>query len=396
MPWKECDRVSRREEFVRLGTQEAVNIAELCRRFGISRKTGYKWLNRYRQDPAAALRDRSHRPDQLRQPTPQQVETLVLQVRQDHPAWGGRKIRRRLQDQGHPVVPAASTITTILQRHGQIDPAAAGKHRPWQRFERAAPNELWQMDFKGEIRLVDGSYCYPLTVVDDHSRFAVGLRACSNQQTATVQQELIGLFRCYGLPWSILSDNGPPWGVPASPGGWSRLAVWLLRLDVAVHHGRPWHPQTQGKDERFHRTLKVELLQHRSIRDCPDAQRLFDPWRDVYNQIRPHDALGLATPISRYHVSQRAYPETLPAVEYADGEIVRRVRNTGYFVMNGRRCWLGEAFVGQWIAVRPTTVDGLWDVYYSRHRVGQLDVRVEPPAGSNLAVVRSSQHQDRS
>lgn len=139
MPWKECDLVSSREEFVRLGTAKGANVAELCRRFGISRKTGYKWLGRHRQDPAASLQDRSHRPDRLREPTGEPLEALVLQTRQDHPAWGGRKIRRLLQDRGHPHVPAASTITQILWRHGRIDPTEAAKHRPYQRFERAAP-----------------------------------------------------------------------------------------------------------------------------------------------------------------------------------------------------------------------------------------------------------------
>lgn len=381
MPWKECDRVSSREEFVTLARAENANIRQLCQRFGISRKTGHKWLRRLAADPQHGLQDRSRRPHRLHQPTPEALEQLVLAVRQDHPAWGGRKIRRVLQDQGHPSVPAASTITAILWRHGRIDPAEAAKHRPYQRFERAAPNELWQMDFKGQFACGDGRDCYPLTVLDDHSRYAVALLACGNTQLLTVQQALIGVFRRYGRPAAMLADNGPPWGSGQTAGGWSRLGVWLLRLDIELLHGRPWHPQTQGKDERFHRTLDVELLAGRTIRDRGHAQELFDPWRDQYNRVRPHEALGLAPPISRYRLSDRAYPEVLPAIEYDRGETVRRVQRNGYFAFQGRSCWLSEVFGRESIALRPSLREGLWRVCYGRHWIGTLDLAAAPAQG---------------
>jgi transposase InsO family protein len=375
MPWKECSVLSTRQEFVRLASQPQANRADLCRRFQISRKTAYKWLARYQQDPAASLQDRSHRPQRLHQPTGEAMTAQVLQVRQAHPAWGGRKIRRLLQNQGQTAVPAASTITQILWRHGRIDPAEAAKHRPYRRFERAAPNELWQMDFKGEFACLNQQDCYPLTVLDDHSRYAVGLQACANTRQTTVQEALIEIFRRYGLPWAILADNGPPWGTGHSPAGWTRLGLWLLRLDIELYHGRPWHPQTQGKDERFHRTLKAELLAGRLIRDLAEAQSLFDPWRQQYNQVRPHEALDLACPISRYQVSPRTYPQTLPAIEYASAETLRQVGRDGYFRWQGRHGWLGEAFAGQTIAVRPSLTDGLWRICYGRHWIGQLDLR---------------------
>lgn len=386
MPWKECNRVSSREEFVTLARAGGTSLRQLCLRFGISRKTGHKWLRRLQQDPAHGLQDRSRRPHRCHQPTPEPIEQLVLAVRQDHPAWGGRKIRRLLQDQGQKSVPAASTITRILWRHDRIDPTEAAKHRPYRRFERAAPNELWQMDFKGEFACDDGRDCYPLTVLDDHSRYAVGLRACANTQLVTVQQALIQIFRHYGRPWAILADNGPPWGSGQTAGGWSRLGIWLMRLDIELYHGRPWHPQTQGKEERFHRTLDAELLAGRTIRHLAHAQSLFDPWRDLYNRIRPHEALALATPASRYQVSPRTYPEILPTIEYDSGEQVRRVHRTGYFHYQGRQCWLSEVFGRESIVLRPTSQEELWRVCYGRHWIGTLDLRA-PAAGQRSVPV---------
>ena len=194
-----------------------------------------------------------------------------LAVRAEHPAWGGRKIRRRLQDLKHPAVPSASTITAILHRQGRIAAAASAGHKPFERFERAAPNELWQMDYKGHFATRAGR-CHPLTVVDDHSRYAVGLRACGDERGGTVQAELSAIFRRYGLPERMLMDNGSPWGSDAlHRHTW--LTVWLLELGIAVSHGRPYHPQTQGKDERFHRTLTAEVIGRRAFADLAECQR---------------------------------------------------------------------------------------------------------------------------
>jgi len=184
--------------------------------------------------------------------------------------WGGRKLAAWLQAHEHAVVPRPSTISEILRRHGRLQPATSQPHR-WRRFEHAAPNQLWQMDFKGHVPLGQGAgRLHPLTVLDDHSRFAIGLEACANERGATVQQRLIELFRRYGLPDRMLTDNGGPWGVSSqnphtytslTPHTYTSLTAWLLRLGIRISHGRACHPQTQGKDERFHRTLKAELLQ---------------------------------------------------------------------------------------------------------------------------------------
>jgi transposase InsO family protein len=209
MPWKEVSMVDQRREFVSLALTRQVPVTELCRRFGISRDSGHRLLRRHAQQGEAALLPNSRRPHSSPARTPDAMEQQVLVLRDRHPAWGGRKLARRLRDMGLTEVPAPSTITAILHRHGRIDPDQAARHRPWQRFERAAPNELWQMDFKGHIALQQGR-CHPLTVIDDHCRYALGLRACADEREPTVRGQLSALFRRYGLPEAILCDNGSP------------------------------------------------------------------------------------------------------------------------------------------------------------------------------------------
>ncbi len=382
MAWKECDRVSLRREFVSLALVEGSNMLELCRRFEISRKTGYKWLKRQREEGDLGLLDQSRRPRRFPFQTSGERESQVLAVRDEHPSWGGRKIHRRLKNLGVKCPPAASTITEILRRHGRIDAEESSKRRAIQRFEYAKPNDLWQMDYKGEFKMTNGRWCHPLTVLDDHSRFSLVLRACRNQQRTTVQEHLEDVFRRYGVPKAMLMDNGSPWGVTHSPGNFTRLTAWLLRLDIRVMHGRPYHPQTQGKEERFHRTLKTEVLRGRYFDDLQHVQSRFDPWREVYNHERPHEALGMDVPSSRYRVSLREYPEKLPAIEYASDMQVRKVNPVGQIQFRGQAYKISEAFGGQAIGLRATREDGVWQLYYCHQEIGRLDLqtrRVERP-----------------
>jgi transposase InsO family protein len=298
----------------------------------------------------------------------------VLRIRtESSEAWGGRKIRAAMQRTGHAEVPAASTITAILRRHGKLGVRAGEHPGPYQRFEYAAPNELWQMDFKGHFPLPAGR-CHPLTVLDDHSRYAVGLAACGDEQDGTVRGRLVSVFRRYGLPLAMLMDNGSPWG-DAGDQPHTVFTTWLLRLGVRVIHGRPRHPQTQGKDERFHRTLKAELLQARSFRDLAHCQGAFDSWRHLYNHHRPHDALALAVPADRYRPSPRPFPETLPPIEYGPGDVVRKVDQSGFISFKNRPWPIGKAFRGQPIAVRATSEDGVFSVHYCTHRIAVIDLR---------------------
>jgi len=379
MPWKHVTPMSQRKEFVSLALTDGASMARLCRCFNISRKVGYKWLARYREAGESGLADRSRRPRHSPRETQEALVAAVLAVRAAHPAWGGRKIRARLLAQGWVQVPAASTITAILHRQGLIDPEESAKHKAWQRFEAPAPNDLWQMDFKGHFEVIAGR-CHPLTVLDDHSRYALGLEACADERQDTVQQRLTVIFRRYGLPRKMLMDNGPPWGAEGQA-DYSALTVWLLRLGVRVSHARPYHPQTLGKDERFHRTLKAELLQYCPRLELVQCQPRFDAWRLVYNLERPHEALGMAAPVSRYRPSPRSFPERLPAMEYGPGDVVRRVYDNGRISFHNRFFRIGKAFRGESVALRPTVSDGLWEVYFGQHRIARINLReAEEPA----------------
>jgi transposase InsO family protein len=373
MPWKEVTAMSERELFVEQARQERVNLSALCREFGISRTTGYKWLERYSEAGVEGLQEQSRRPLHSPNQTSVEVETAILKVRSHHPSWGGVKILAYLERNGWCDLPSASTVTAILQRNGKIDPQDACKHRPMQRFERLNPNELWQMDFKGHFRLDQGR-CHPLTILDDHSRFLVGLHACQNELWQTVQAQLTRTFRTYGLPESMLMDNGSPWGDDRqSPH--TILTAWLMRLGVAVSHGRPYHPQTQGKDERLHRTLQAEVLDQVGLHTLQDCQLQFDHWRDFYNLERPHQALGQAVPAERYHSSPRCFPENLAPILYDPGDVVRTVDDSGKIYFHNKRYRISKAFRHNPVALRPTEADGTFDVFYCSFKVARINLR---------------------
>jgi len=372
MPWKEVTTMSLRLDFVRLALHEDANMSQLCKRFSISRKTGHKWLKRYQQHGKEALVNQTRRPHISPNRTPAEMEELALQMRDRHPAWGGRKIRSLLLREGHATnIPCPSTITAILHRYGRMDAAESVKHRAFQRFQKERPNELWQMDFKGHFPMTEGGYCYPLTVLDDCSRFLLGLRACGNENRETVVEQLTSIFRCYGMPDRMLMDNGSPWGDDAD-NPYTRLTVWLLRLGIDISHGRPHHPQTQGKDERLHRTLKAELISRRRFAVLPDCQMAFDDWRDTYNHVRPHEALGMCVPGERYRPSSRPFPEVLPPVLYETDDIVRKVDVCGRISFCSRRFRVGKAFYQQPVALRPTDTDGVFDVFFCHKPVAQI------------------------
>jgi transposase InsO family protein len=373
MTWQVSTVVDLRRELVRAMTGGEVSVSEICRQLRVSRETAYKWLVRYRADGDAGLEDRSRRPKTSPRRTPPEIEERVCELRRRHPAWGGRKLHHRLRALGVEGVPSPSAITDILARNGLLSPDRRLK-REWQRFEAEQPNQMWQMDFKGDFALPVGR-CYTLTVLDDHSRFNLCLRACADQRGETVKSQLLPVLATYGLPEAILVDNGPPWGSGFSRQPHTRFTAWLMRLGVYVSHGRPYHPQTRGKDERFHRSLGLEALQTRAWLDLDDVQRALDPWRGVYNLERPHEALGYVVPAERYVRSSRSLPTFLPPLEYLPTDAVRKVQSKGEINFRGREMPVGKAFVGEAVALRATEEDGVWDIYYCEQRVGRVDLR---------------------
>lgn len=370
MPWKEVSTMDQRREFAQLAMQDGVNRRELCRRFGIHPSVGYKWIGRW--VAGEELADRSRRPHSSPGRTEQAIEARVLAVRDAHPAWGARKIAHCLYRDGL-ASPAVSVVHEILRRNGRIIPPLGGL-AAHQRFEKPAPNLLWQMDFKGWIKLGNGSRCHPLTVLDDHSRYSIALEACADEQGGTVQGRLERTFRRYGLPDAFFVDNGTPWG-GSSGQRWTRFGVWLLKLGVAVLHSRPYHPQSRGKNERFHRTLKAEVFALERFRNLAEVQRALDAWRITYNLERPHHALDQEVPASRYRPSPRRMPERLPVVDYNEGEIVRLVPVTKDYIRFKGRLWkVPGAFRGEHVAIRPLTTDGRFGVFFAAHQIADIDL----------------------
>lgn len=381
MSWHIRDLMKAREEFVMDWKRGGVPLAEICRRHRISRKTGYKWLSRHQQEGIGGLADRSRRPSGSPLRTAAQMEEQVLGIRREHPDWGGRKIVRVLRNRGVAgPLPSPGTVTNILRRHGLLGGGTRGGAPDLTRFERSEPNDLWQMDFKGHFAMDGGSRCHPLTVLDDHSRYNLVLKACAGESRAVVQPLLEEAFRRYGLPRQILCDHGSPWGTGLREDGrvYGRtgLGLWLMRLGVDLIHGRPRHPQTQGKEERFHRTLRAEVLLRESLwRDLEHCQREFDRWSRLYNEVRPHEALEMACPGDRYVLSPRVYPERLPAVEsfYLAEDELRVVRSKGEITFGNRTFAMGQALVGETVALRAAG-SGRHEVYYCWKKLGMIDL----------------------
>lgn len=358
--------MKQRENFVEAAARHEMSMSALCREYGISRKTGYKWLNR--ASGGQSLADKSRRPHVQPAKTPQETERLIVDTRAGHPAWGGKKIKSVLEAMGHPDIPSAKTCGTILKRNGCIHPEEALKHKPYQRFAREHCNELWQTDFKGDFLLADNSRCYPLDILDDRSRFCIRIDAKS--AATGVKDSFIRAFREFGLPDAILSDNGSQFS--GFRGGYTQFERFLMDLDVTPIHGRIMHPQTQGKIERFHRTMKQEALRTMPA-NLKAAQACLDVWRQCYNELRPHAALNMKTPASLYKPSKRAYFTPAPFV-YDTGAPVIKVNNWGYLRFGPVRVYLSETMRDTYLQIRAEE-DDTFSVIYRNYRIARIDAQ---------------------
>ena len=290
------------------------------------------------------MSDRSRAPHNRPRKTEKTTEEAILKIRREHPALGAKKIKKLLENRGQPA-PAYSTINTILHRHGLITPEASKAATPYIRFEKSRPNEMWQADFKGHFAMLNGQRCHPLTILDDYSRYCLCIAAKENEKYEGTKESFLQVFAQHGMPDTLLCDNGNPWGTSQSV-GYTRFEVDLMNLGILPIHGRPRHPQTQGKEERFNGTLKRERLRYRSYEDMAHAQRDFDEYRRFYNTERPHHALDLETPATRFCESQNRLPDRIDEWIYGADIQTRRIKHSGYLTFGEQGYFLSEAFGG--------------------------------------------------
>lgn len=364
MPWETKTAMDEREKFVIEASSENANITQLCLKYGISRKTGHKWINRAAQ--GLPLCDQSRRPHQQHSKTAVEIEQLIIQVRLAHPAWGGKTIRAVLESAGVEGLPSDKTCCNILKRNNLIDPLESKKHTAFQRFEKEHCNEMWQTDFKGDFLLGNGTRCYPLTILDDHSRFSIRIEPKS--AASGVKDSFILAFQEYGLPNCVLSDNGAQFAGPHR--GLSQFERFLMDLDILPIHGRPVHPQTQGKIERFHRTLKQEALRVTPA-NMEEARRRLENWRWVYNELRPHHALGMKTPGSVYQASTRPYYESKPYL-YDEGARLIKVNSWGYLRFGPMNLFLSESMADTLVEIRFGEND-TFHICYRNYKIATVD-----------------------
>ena len=343
MPWIEKDAMDQRIEFVILAAQRSSNLSELCRKFNITRRTGYKWLVRYHEmDSVLGLLEQSRRPLNSPFRTKEKYESRALELRDKH-GWGGKKLRKLLKDEG--IYLSVSTINRIIRRNGRLNPKRC--HKPaLKRFERERPNQLWQMDFKGEWSITEGK-CYPLSIVDDHSRFAVCLHALTNKKIDAVCRSVTRTFRRYGIPDAMLMDHGVPWWSNTNGHGLTRFSVFLIKQDIKLLYAGIRHPQTNGKVERFNGTLLNSLLHRGRPRSLDDCRTAFGTFLDEYNFIRPHEALDMKVPSDRYKRSSRDYNPNPREWEYPEGVRVFKLNTQGQLFYRSKYYFVCEALAGE-------------------------------------------------
>lgn len=379
MPWESKTVEELRKEFV-IAAEHTHNFSSLCREFGTTRKTGYKWLSRYKS--GQPLTDQSKCPSVVANHTPPETERLIIDLRSDNPGWGAKTIKKVLENQGNENIPCVKTVNNILNRYGCISAEKSLKHKPFKRFERSKCNELWQTDFKGEFQMMDGKYCYPLDILDDHSRYLIKIKPYLGTGNV-VKSTFEAAFNEYGMPDAILSDNGAQFA--GFRHGYTQFEKWLMNHDVLPIHGRIKHPQTQGKIERFHRTLKDELLKHKTFSDINEADRQLQMWREKYNNIRPHEALGMQCPSDIYTPSERIYHDKVEKYEYSGQYHVIKVNSWGYARFDKWQVYLSETMIGEHIEFRPNPHGDSFIACYRNYKIAEFDVQTGKLINRNIS-----------
>ena len=376
MPWKEADAMELRVEFIRDWLKKTHSVSDLCALYGVSRKTAYKWLDRYMNDGPDWAMDRGHEASVVHNKTPREVEQALLQMRQRHRSWGARKLLHQVGlEQPELMLPRASTVCDILKRNGLITPrprrrAIGHPGRPSSVI--SGPNDSWSADFKGQFRTGDGIYCYPLTVTDNYSRYILGCQALPGTLFEPTKAIFTRVFREYGLPRSIKTDNGVPFSSPTL-GRLSQLSVWWLKLGVMPVLTEPGKPQQNGRHERMHKTRKAETLKP-PAGNSRAQQRKFNTFVREFNEVRPHESLDMETPRQQHVISPRMMPDKLTPVEYPDRFEVRYVSANGGIRWQNQWVNVSSVLKGEYVGLEPID-DGIWDVYYSCKKIGRLHER---------------------
>jgi transposase InsO family protein len=393
MPWRECSVTEERLRFV-ARLLDGESMSDVCREFGISRKTGYKIFNRYRQEGLDALCDRSRRPVRYANQLPEQVERLIVELKRDKPHWGARKIRELLVRKlaGNVRIPARSTVHAVLDRHGLVKRARARRHKAegTSLSHAAQPNDLWGADFKGEFRLGNGRYCYPLTVTDQASRLVLACEALESTKEGPVIEAFVRLFRERGLPAAIRSDNGLPFASPNGLYNLSRLSVWWLRLGIAIERIQPGHPHQNGRHERMHLTLKKETTRPPGMNSLQQQAR-FDAFMSEFNDERPHEALDMRCPAEVYTPSSRPY-QGLPELDYPFHDRDILVTACGRICMHRKKINISTVLAGQRLGIKEVD-DGIWLVSFMHYDLGYIDLEqrtlqtIDNPFGTRLSPI---------
>ena len=367
MPWESKTVEEIRKEFV-LAAEKTNNFSSLCREFGVTRRTGYKWLERY--EKGCELKERSRKPNLIANKTPETVEQIILALRSENPGWGAKTIKKVLENHGHKNIPCVKTVNNILDRNGCILKEESEKRHKYIRFQREHCNELWQTDFKGDFELNNGNRCYPLDIIDDCSRYLIKIVPSANTKNVVIPA-FENAFSEYGMPLSVLSDNGGQFA--GFKQGYTQFEKWLMCLDILPIHCRIKHPQTQGKIERFHRTIKDELLKYKSFENIEHANTEIQAWREKYNNIRPHEALNMLTPSDVYIKSNRQYTGIIKPYEYSGEYPVLKVNCKGYISFEFQRLYFSETFIGEYIEFRPNPLGDSFYACFRNFRIAEFD-----------------------